>query len=724
MNKSNILEQVSPADIYLHFLSLDTFPSKNISSPFSEDQNPSFKLYDNGDFKCFSTGKQGDVFQFVAELKGLDNKTQFNEVKQVITSELGLIQNISYPTLPTTKKTDNINVKHHNEWLPIHLSYWEKYGVKAKHLDEYGVKPLKYFEFLDSKSELKKFPIFDGVAAFSYQLNGRFEIYIPQQEKVKKFYLSKHTNADIFGLAQLQKGTPIIICAGKKDCLTLIASGFQAVCFKSEATNPSVEQIDQLRCYGPLFICYDNDFQNTVNNGQLRQAELVKKFDLIPLTIPDVVNDIADFYETTSPDRFSEYIQDYIKRSIKETPAQKEQILQIRPIKEVKSSNEQQLTTIFHITENYLSKHYDIRRNTVKLDIEIRPKGSNNLWRSLNENTLFVELQKKGINISIERLVSLLKSDYTPEYNPFSDYFNNLPIWDGKDYIHELSSYVKADNQKEFNHHFKKWLVRAVKCALVPEYFNKQAFVLVHSSQNSGKSTFCRFLCPPILAQYIAEDISNDKDARILLCKNFLINLDELAVLSRQEINSLKSYFSKTQINERMPYDRKNSIIHRTCSFIGSTNMDEFLNDETGSVRWLLFNIQSINWQYKQKVDINKVWAQAFALSNDNSFEAELSREEIAENERRNKDFQVITNERALVQSYLAKPSEGKRVVFASPTDILIYLKRWSGLDKLSNVTIGKALKQEGYERIKKYNDEKVQQWGYMVVLLKEQNNF
>lgn len=127
-------------------------------------------------------------------------------------------------------------------------------------------------------------------------------------------------------------------------------------------------------------------------------------------------------------------------------------------------------------------------------------------------------------------------------------------------------------------------MVRTVKCAVEPNYFNKQALIICHKAQNSGKSTWCRFLCPPELSNYIAEDISNDKDARILLCKNFLINLDELSSLTKKDVNSLKAFFTKTVINERLPYDRKSTIINRICSFIGSTNMSEFLNDETGSV--------------------------------------------------------------------------------------------------------------------------------------------
>ena len=82
---------------------------------------------------------------------------------------------------------------------------------------------------------------------------------------------------------------------------------------------------------------------------------------------------------------------------------------------------------------------------------------------------------------------------------------------------------------------------RAIKCALEPAYFNKQALIISHSGQSSGKSTWCRHLCPPNW-QNMAEDINSDKDARIQLCRNFLYNLDELAVLSKNDVNALKAF--------------------------------------------------------------------------------------------------------------------------------------------------------------------------------------
>ena len=204
-------------------------------------------------------------------------------------------------------------------------------------------------------------------------------------------------------------------------------------------------------------------------------------------------------------------------------------------------------TNKFHLVRDYLMEHFDIRYNSVSTNFEYKEKDQE-IYEPMNENDIFIKMQLDGLSFSLTNLVAFLKSSMIPKYNPFTQYFHSLPPWDGHtDYIQQLASYVvvKSDVRSRFYTHFKKWMIRVVKCALVDSYFNKQAFILVHDKQNSGKSTFCRFLCPPALRNYIAENLSIDKDSRILLTTNLLINLDELSTLSKVEINSLKSLFSK-----------------------------------------------------------------------------------------------------------------------------------------------------------------------------------
>lgn len=700
LSKDMLLSHISPIDITLNALKLNSFPNKNISSPFSEDKKPSFKVFKNGNYKCFSTGKNGDCFQLVAELNNLDCNTNFNEVLQLIETYNNLLL-IDFAK--SSKSSNNSNIISTEEVpfriksiskIPFeerHLQFWDEHNVTIEFLERFGVSAINNYSFYSNKKGKDfNFKINENEIAFSYTVNENHEIYIPKQETKDKKFINSLVATDIFGLKQLpEKVENLIICAGKKDTLVATAFGFYAITFRSETQMPTKQQIETLqsRCNN-LLICYDND-----NGGVQGVNRILDKYEIIQLQLPATINDIADYFKTHTREDFESLIQDSLNDEIKD------------PI--TNNATSEETTTIFHITENYLNENYDLRFNSIALEIELSKKNENK-WISCNENSLWLELQKKSIKIPLNSLLAILKSDAIQKYNPIVEYFNSLPEWNQEsDYITEFSRYVILDDhedKEQFEYHFKKWCVRAVKCATIEDYFNKQAFVLTDDGlgQNIGKSSYCRFLCPPPLSNYFAEDMGDDKDSRILLCKNFLINLDELAALSKKEINQLKSYFSKSQINDRLPYDRKNSIIPRIASFIGSTNMSTFLQDETGSVRWLCFVIKSINWNYKKEFDINKLWAQALHLANDKSFEETLSFEDIRLNELRNDKFQIVSPEKDLANKFFSIAVNMIDSEFMTSTDILNHINLWSSSGiRLNSISMGKALKSIGHKRTK-----------------------
>jgi len=355
----------------------------------------------------------------------------------------------------------------------------------------------------------------------------------------------------------------------------------------------------------------------------------------------------------------------------------------------------------FTITEDYLEKYYVIRYNVVSNDIEYK-EINDSKFEVLNENTLYIELYKNGINISLNNLLVLLRSDFVKKYDPFENYFRNLPKWDGKDYILKLCSYIRVKDQELFNYHFKKWLIRLVATALEYHFFNKQMLVFIDQNQNNGKSTFSRFLCPPSLNKYIAENISLDKDSRILLARSIIINMEELDTFDKVGINALKALFSKEQINERLPYDRKNTVMPRKCSFVGNTNKTEFLQDETGSVRWLCFEVEFIDWDYSKQVNIDLVYAQAYALFKSGTFNYNMTREDIEINEVRNKKFYVRTYEMELVSKYFETDDEELPQNFITPTEVLeIIEEKEKKKLKTNNAKIGKAIKALGNKKFK-----------------------
>jgi len=362
---------------------------------------------------------------------------------------------------------------------------------------------------------------------------------------------------------------------------------------------------------------------------------------------------------------------------------------------------------IFSITEDYLNEKYLLRRNTVTFEVEMCEKNNKQKeWKIANLSQIFVELHKVGISITEAKLKALFKSPFIEEYNPFLSYFEQLPKPpEGKDYIQEFCSFVDLqtfDEEIDFYHEFKKALIRSVACSL-GEGFNKQCFVLVSPIQNIGKTSFIKFLCPPALKDYYTEEMSFDKDGLIALSSNFIINLDELSVIAKSDLNTLKTYFSKDSIKVRLPYEAKASTAKRLCNFFASTNNEDFLNDPTGSVRWVAFYINKINFEYAQKVNIDNVWWQAYQLYKAGE-RGKMTQKDIAKNEERNQQFTRITPEMEVLKRFFELDETQSN--FWTTTEIYEYLQQMSST-KLNVIQIGRALQMLKIARMSRRVKEK-----------------
>ncbi len=363
--------------------------------------------------------------------------------------------------------------------------------------------------------------------------------------------------------------------------------------------------------------------------------------------------------------------------------------------KEVNDSSPSIVKVIKYFTDNFI-----FRKNIVTSDIEYC-RVEEDEFKEVNENTLYIELRKDaGIKASISDVLIFLGSEYIKPYNPFENYFEEIRgLYDESkhgDYIEKFANYIVAPERQRFNYQFKKWLVRAVICALVPDYFNKQAFILVCTGQNNGKTTLSRFLVPGKLWRYHVENISVDKDSLIALCSNFIGILDELSQMTKLDINALKSIMSKLVVNVRHPYERRPKMTPRRISFFGSTNLTEFLTDDT-NVRWLCFEVEDINFAYREDIDIDIVWSQALYLWK-SGFKYDMTREEIEQNEVANEQFRIVSPEMELLQKFYSPGTPDDYDAKYTATDFLDYLTdKTNGRIRLNKQSLGKALKKLGF---------------------------
>lgn len=364
--------------------------------------------------------------------------------------------------------------------------------------------------------------------------------------------------------------------------------------------------------------------------------------------------------------------------------------------------------TSYEILENFLKENYRFRCNIINGIIEFR-HSEQDQWTEMNEFNVYRQLKLQSVKASMNDLINILKSDFVDSFNAFEQYFlQPLVGFDYDfDYIEKLASYVKTTANRRFRRHLKKWMVRAVKCALEEDYVNKNALILVQEKQNGGKTTFCRFLIPSLLKSYSTENISFDKDSMIALSENYIINLDELASFTKVEINMLKAILSKAFVKERHPFERKAKKIPRRASFIGSTNRTEFLTDETGNVRWIPFEVLEIDFAYSQKFNIDFVWRQAYNLYL-SGYPCDLTADEIRENELANQSFTVITKEMELIMNLYEPGTKEEHDLFRSTTEIEIGIREANNVGiAISTQQLGKALKVLGYVKDNRYSEEK-----------------
>lgn len=145
---------------------------------------------------------------------------------------------------------------------------------------------------------------------------------------------------------------------------------------------------------------------------------------------------------------------------------------------------------IFHKNEieNFLRLHYSFQFNEVTQRVELEQDGQFSPLNDYQLNSIFRHLSQKGATISLQKLRSLLESDFTPRFHPFRSYFESVSKLEIKaDPISELAATVTTSDQDYWKWALKKWLVAAVACAVNPKAANHQILVLM-GGQGIGKT--------------------------------------------------------------------------------------------------------------------------------------------------------------------------------------------------------------------------------------------
>ena len=139
--------------------------------------------------------------------------------------------------------------------------------------------------------------------------------------------------------------------------------------------------------------------------------------------------------------------------------------LSLPPLRKSQNNDERQefMASVADI-EQFLNGQASFRKNTVTGKCEVLTAGSGGKYEELTDryvNTLWCRMCKEAKPGQAAHIRAVLDSEFVDTFNPFEQYFKNLPPWDGTtDYIAQLATHVHVRNNTiPFAYYFKKWLV-------------------------------------------------------------------------------------------------------------------------------------------------------------------------------------------------------------------------------------------------------------------------
>jgi predicted P-loop ATPase len=187
------------------------------------------------------------------------------------------------------------------------------------------------------------------------------------------------------------------------------------------------------------------------------------------------------------------------------------------------------------------------------------------------------------------------------------------------------------------------------------------------------------------------------------LVKFLVWEVPELGATTRKaDREALKDFISKEWTIFRQPYAITNTKKPALSSFIGTINSENgFLNDPSGTRRFNVITINSIDWNYSKEIDINNIWCEAYQLYKSDNFNYRLTPDEGKAHDTLNGEYTYKTFVDEILDAYISITGEADD--FISTLGLVRALKALDckGLDDAISKKVKSWMQQKGIEKPK-----------------------
>ena len=206
--------------------------------------------------------------------------------------------------------------------------------------------------------------------------------------------------------------------------------------------------------------------------------------------------------------------------------------------------------------------------------------------------------------------------------NPLTDEIKGLE-WDGQTRIRSFLTEIMGAERTDYTEEVSRLIFAGgIHRAFRPGCKFDDVPVLI-GSQGGGKSTVVRWLA--IRDEWFRElKVMTGKESIEALAGGWICEIAELLAMTRaKEVEAVKAYITTQTDTYRMPYARNVSEIKRRVSFIGTTNNEQFLTDNTGNRRFYPVKVTMNGYtladrEAEARAYIRQCWAEAYQLFRQN----------------------------------------------------------------------------------------------------------